>query len=389
MNHLRVHLPPLCTGPAIFSPRPTGINPVLDRLPACKPEILTSRDGLTEIPAADDEIDAGPRNWLRAILRGLHAGLRLGGIALLIFTFMPLLHPYWALAGVAEHFALQVLMAAIALGLLAIALRRWRLLGLVAGIACIELWTIHPYWPTFLAGPKTALAGQQADLKVISLNVWHKSDSYASVRDYIAASNADIVGLVEVTPRWKAELAPLLSLYPYSIDCQDRNPRCEEMLLSKHPFVKSFSGHINKALPVISWGQIAAPGDGTPLTFAVTHLSWPVVRADLDENRETIQAEQARNLLHALQKLGPNLVLMGDFNAAPWSRVQQDLRQVTGLDNAGFLVPSWPAWGPALIRLPIDHIMTRGRMHLAALHHGPNVGSDHLPVEAIISYAQP
>jgi endonuclease/exonuclease/phosphatase (EEP) superfamily protein YafD len=348
---------------------------------------------LSDIPATDDEIDPHSAGWRGAFRRWLHAGLRLGGVALLVVTFLPLLHPYWALAGVAEHFALQVLMAAIALGLLALALRRWRWLGLVAGIACIELWTIHPYWPAFLAGPKSALAGQlagqQADLKVISLNVWHKSDSYGAVRDYIAASNADIVGLVEVTPRWKAELAPLRSLYPYSIDCQDRNPRCEEMLLSKHPFVKSFSGHINKALPVIAWAQIAAPGDGTPLTFAVAHLSWPVIRADLGERGETAQAKQARNLVHALQKLGPNLLLMGDFNAAPWSRVQQDLRQVTGLDNAGFLVPSWPAWGPAPLRLPIDHIMTRGRLHLAALNPGPNVGSDHLPVEAIIGYAQP
>lgn len=349
---------------------------------------------MSEITVTDDAPETLPKRLRKAILRTLHAGLGLGGAALLIVTFLPLLHPYWALAGVAEHFALQVLMAATALGLLALALRRWRWLGLAISIACIELWTIHPYWPAFLTGPKSAMAGQTmaegaSELKVVSLNVWHKSDSYGAVRDYIAASGADVVGLIEVTPRWKAELAPLRAIYPYSIDCQDRNPRCEEMLFSKHPFVKSFSGHINKALPVIAWGEIAAPDDGRPLTFAVTHLSWPIVRADFEDRKDTVQAEQARNLIHALQKLGPNLVLMGDFNAAPWSRVQQDLRQVTGLDNAGFLAPSWPAWGVAPMRLPIDHIMTRGAMRLTSLHPGPKVGSDHLPVEAIISYAQP
>ncbi|WP_374654032.1 endonuclease/exonuclease/phosphatase family protein [Dongia sp.] len=324
-----------------------------------------------------------------AFLRGLHAGLGLGGIILVIVTFLPLLHPYWPLAGLTEHFALQVLMAATVLSLLALALKRWRWFGLLLGIACIELWTIHPYWPSFLTGPRSALAGEGAQMKIVSLNVWHKGQSYAAVRDYLSRSGADMIGLVEVTPRWKAELAPLRALYPYSIDCQDRNPRCEEMLLSKYPFVKSFSGHINKTLPVIAWGQIAAPGNGTPLTFAVTHLSWPVVRTDLGDGEETVQAEQARNLAHALQKLGPNLVLMGDFNGAPWSRVQQDLRQATGLDNQGFLAPSWPAWGPAPVRLPIDHIMARGQTRLATLHPGPDVGSDHLPVEAIIGFAQP
>ena len=86
-----------------------------------------------------------------------------------------------------------------------------------------------------------------------------------------------------------------------------------------------------------------------------------------------------------VNSLGRNLVLMGDFNAAPWSRTQQYLRQNGAFNDHADLALTWPAWGPAIIRLPIDHIMTRGQPRLLSFEPGPNVGSDHLPVEALVT----
>lgn len=338
--------------------------------------------------------------------RGLHRGLGLGGMALILATFLPLLHPFWPLAAVAEHFALQILMGAAALGILALVLRRWRWLGMVAAIALIQLWTIHPYWPGFVTGHKAALASSTGlkvgEMKVVSLNVWYRGDSYEVVRRYLQESNADVIGLVEVTPRWKEELAPLQALYPHRVDCIGDDQRCEEMLLSKHPFLRSGASRIDGTLPVLAWGEVAPRGGGKPVTFAVTHVIVPLksaAPAELAANPlarslpnglpRIAQAEQVQILVDGIRDLGPDLVLMGDFNAAPWSRIQQSLRELTGLDNQGFLAQSWPSWGPTLIRLPIDHILTRGTPRLISFQPGPDVGSDHLPVEATLSFAQP
>lgn len=345
-------------------------------------------------------------NWRRRLAAWLRRALTLGILLLIAATFMPLFHPLWPMTAVTEHFALQMLTAAVVLGLLALALRRWRWFGLVIAVALIQVWIIHPYLPSFTraqASPQTSGTG----LKIVSLNVWYRSAEYETTRRYLAESGADVIGLVEVTPEWKRELAALANLYPYRVDCVDSTLRCEEMLLSKHPILRSGAGWIDEDLPILAWAEIAPPdGTGPPVTFAVTHLAWPLLGArptlpttldnptgrnrplHPDDVPHVAQSEQAENLLAGLEKLGPDLVLMGDFNAAPWSRTQRHFRTASGLDNQGFVAPSWPTWGPAIIRLPIDHIMTRGKLRLDAFRTGPDVGSDHLPVEAMVSFAE-
>jgi endonuclease/exonuclease/phosphatase (EEP) superfamily protein YafD len=334
-------------------------------------------------------------HWLTGLLRRL---LVLGVIGLGVAALMPLFHPFWPLASVAEHFAFQILLGAVLLAILAVVLHCWRWLVPILAVALIQIWIIHPYWPASVA-PKSAAAGER-HLKVVSLNVWYRGDSYQAVRDYLAASGADVIGLAEVTPRWKAELAPLREIYPYGVDCIGSDQRCEQMLLSRHPFTRSGAGRIDGQLPVLAWGELALPGQAT-LAVAVTHLVWPLLPADTPvpaghptaflpagDLPRLAQAEQALQLIAGLAQLPDDLVLMGDFNAAPWSRIQQDLRTTTGLENE-FAAPSWPAWGPWPIRLPIDHILARGRARIHAFAAGPEIGSDHLPVEAVVSLNRP
>ena len=335
-------------------------------------------------------------------IKSLHISLAAGSLGLLFATFLPLLHPYWPLADIAEHFALQILMAAVLLGALALALRRWRWLSVIAGIAFIQIWIIHPYWPV----PSKAMAlpsDSQTQLNLISLNVQYYNDSYATVLDYLSNSDADVIGLVEVSPAWKQELAALNAQYPFRIDCVSADNICQEMLLSKYPFQAEGKGRIQGKLPVLVWGKITPPGNVPPVTIAVTHLSWPFskIRADSDDvslsDRQLLstglpwllQTKQAIALTDAVNQLEPDLILMGDFNMAPWSRTQQFLRRTTGLDSKGDLAPSWPNWLPAALRLPIDHVMTRGNPRLISLAAGPDVGPDHRPVEAVVAFDAP
>jgi endonuclease/exonuclease/phosphatase (EEP) superfamily protein YafD len=172
---------------------------------------------------------------------------------------------------------------------------------------------------------------------------------------------------------------------------------CEMLLMSKHPFKHAYAGRIEGRAPTIAWGEIAF--QGRSITVAATHLAWPL-RAAMDSDRviaggalgpsfadayPLVQSEQAANVAQYLKSLGPDLVLMGDFNSVPWSRTQETLRAATGLQNAGPLVPTWPSWQPAWNRLPIDQIMTRGALTRLSFKSGYYIGSDHLPVEAEIA----
>jgi endonuclease/exonuclease/phosphatase (EEP) superfamily protein YafD len=325
-------------------------------------------------------------------------GMAVASVAPLLADYLPPLASF-------ESFRLHMAVAGLPLFLLALCFRprAFALLG-----PFVFAWNIVPVWPYLpLHGAETGFAnGAVADagtgaesaarLKVVSANVWYRNDGYAAAIHYLESTDADVIGLIEVTPQWLAALQPLYPKYPYRIDCMQSTPPCELMLLSKHPFRRSFAGHIEGRSPVIAWGEVDF--GGRAVTVAATHLAWPlraavggdVVMAGgalqpvLPDAYPLQQSEQAANLATYLKSLGPDLVLMGDFNSVPWSRTQSVLRAATGLRNPGPMVPTWPSWQPKWIRLPIDQIMTRGALARRNLESGYYIGSDHLPVEAEI-----
>ena len=260
------------------------------------------------------------------------------------------------------------------------------------------VWNVVQIWPGL--GDLSAKAQAQSGaplLKLVSYNLWYRNEDPAATLAYLAHSGADVIGLVEATPRLKIALAPLKVLYPHGIDCVSVDPSCEIMLLSKHPLRKPYAGKIDGRYPYIAQGEI--DWGGRAVTVAVAHLSWPLLTPttainatmleppapELPDLPRLAQARQAANLAAHVNKLPPDLVLMGDFNNASWSTIQIAFRKATGLDNRGTYLPSWPTFAGPLFRLPLDHVFLRGGLSLTDIRLGPNVGSDHLPVEAEVA----
>lgn len=332
-----------------------------------------------------------------ALLYPVQLFVHVGLIGIFLGSFAPLLAHQVPPLATFESFQLHLTLASLPLAALALLFRpRWfALLGLLA-----FAWNIVPLWP-YLPFQEPALESAGAEstpkLKVVSANVWYRNDSYAAAIRYFEATDADVIALIELTPQWLTALQPLFKKYPYRIDCMQSLPPCEIMLLSKQPFARAYAGRIDGRAPVIVWGEIAF--QGRPVTIAATHLSWPLraavddarvlpsgaLQPALDDTYPLVQSQQAGNLAQYLNGLGPDLVLMGDFNSVPWSRTHLALRAATGLRNEGPMVPSWPNWQPPWIRLPIDHIMTRGALTRLSFKTGRYIGSDHRPVEAEIA----
>jgi endonuclease/exonuclease/phosphatase (EEP) superfamily protein YafD len=271
---------------------------------------------------------------------------------------------------------------------------RWMVLLGVLSFA----WNLVILWPYLpVRTGAIAAAAESGGLKVVSVNLWYRNDSYDAAVNYLMQTDADVIGLVELTPQWLTALQPLFARYPYRADCMQSLPPCEIMLLSKHPFEKSFAGRIGGKPPSIVWGQIDFAG--RTITVAETHLAWPLVSAignaeatvagtlqpePLIGSDPLLQSQQGAAIAQYLAGLTEDLVLMGDFNSVPWSTTHRAFRAATGLHNEGPMVATWPSWGPFWMRLPIDHIFVRGALERRDFRRGPFVGSDHLPVEAEI-----
>ncbi len=77
----------------------------------------------------------------------------------------------------------------------------------------------------------------------------------------------------------------------------------------------------------------------------------------------------------------PTSLLVGDFNATPWSRVMIDLK-ATGLKRVDCGAPWTSTWRSRrpLAGLPIDSAYVCSGIRAASCRVGPDIGSDHFPL---------
>lgn len=306
------------------------------------------------------------------------------------------LKPVGLWTAVWEHFALQLVGAALVTAILALLSRRWIWAGVLVALAVSHAWPVFPTW-----GSGKVIARPER-LRVVSANLFYFAADEVKTVQTLRDSGADIVGLSEVTPAWQQAIATLADLYPYRVDCFAVAPDCENILLSKVPLSNARSGRLAADAPMIVAADLQ--WSGQLLTVVATHLTWPLSpatneRPGLVSNVDDVsllqgslpatrQVEQAEALARVLADFPPNLVLMGDMNSAPWSRMQRAFRAATGLENAAGWRLSWPSWLPAFLRLPIDHVLTRGDLVVASFMTGPTTDSDHLPVIAEVGWRQ-
>jgi endonuclease/exonuclease/phosphatase (EEP) superfamily protein YafD len=214
--------------------------------------------------------------------------------------------------------------------------------------------------------------GDGAPVRILVVNVLRSSVSHEAVRRLIAGAGADVVGIMEVDDRWLRELAPALEAYPSRIEVP-RSDNFGMALYARGPLAGA-AAYLAVRVPAILAEATVGP---VRLGVALVH---PVPPLD-DELRED-QLRHFDEVAARVRGFTAPFVLMGDFNATPWSRAFVRLRGATGAcdTRAGFGAhTSFPAGG-WLLRIPIDHVLVACSIGVRDRRVGPDVGSDHLPV---------
>lgn len=241
--------------------------------------------------------------------------------------------------------------------------RRWAWAALA-----VPLWAVATMLPA-LGG--SAQPGAWPVATLVSANV-HSSnpDPAAAVRTLVGL-DADIVVVLEPTEAWRPHLAPLRDAYPVH----------REMLREDNFGICIYArdGRITTWWP----DDVQVPGlvlatDGLellavhpPPPFTPTYHEW--WRAELGAI-----ADWARGR--------PQAVVAGDLNATPWCGAYRRLLADGGLHQAGGLGAWHPTWmWPTPLAAPIDHVLVGRTLGFATRWVGPDIGSDHRPVVAVIS----
>jgi len=305
----------------------------------------------------------------------LKATVILAAAGLAVATLFALSARLWWAFDLFSHFRVQYLVLAVLFGALALAVRAWPAALVLAVVALIHGWAVRDLW---LGGGGRA-GGAGVPLRVVAANVLRSNPTPARVQEFVAASDADLVVLVDAQgERWRDVLSGIGERYPNRAPAGWRDG-APVVLFSRHPIledevVRTPGGQRPHLLTEVEFGNRS-------LTVAGVHPESPSPR---DATDSRVRNRQLDHIADSLARAERPAIVTGDFNTTYWSPHFRDLVDAADLRNAAAgqgYVATWPRWlWPA--RIPLDHILFKGPLVVGDFRRGPSVGSDHFPVVA-------
>ncbi len=282
----------------------------------------------------------------------------------------------WIAFDVASQFSVQFLFFVFA-AILGMASPRMK--SLVTAIFFALMIVGYALWPHLVSTGKvetsSMLAGEQ-QLKVASFNTYASNRNYQGIINSVLAIDADVVTLIEMEPDKLGVLAALKQQYPFQYDCNGIN-FCHLAMISKYPLADTDAKPIWDG-PAYIRGSLGAQFGGLTI-FGVHTTRFPHSRA---------QFKQVNALVKLVETLPGAVVIMGDFNSTPFSRINQTVSQGLGFERLTNL-PTWPARA-GFPQLAIDHIfVSPGIRAISAERIGDNAGSDHFPISIVLAVSKP
>lgn len=273
----------------------------------------------------------------------------------------------WIAFDVFSQFTLQfaIVTFAFVIGLL---MPRAKLLAaflvIILGVLGIGAW---PHVASQQVMSFASAAEGERELKVATFNTLYDSDKADAVQAEILRLDADVITLLEMGPNKRRILQALKDRYPHQANCYGID-YCNLVVLSKFPILDSDAKALWEGPPYIR--ARLGPEAGNITVLGVHTIRFPHSRA---------QYRQVVELSKLIEKLPGRKLVMGDFNATPFSRIIETVEQRSNLNRLTNL-PTWPSHAN-LPQIAIDHIFVSPGIKVTESQQiGQPAGSDHFPV---------
>jgi len=187
----------------------------------------------------------------------------------------------------------------------------------------------------------------------------------------------DVLVLLELSPEYAKQLNNL-EAYPHRQINADNSP-FGMGLLSRYPLRDVRVVHDEDDIPTIT---AELDVDGKPLRVIAFHPMPP-----LEPRFHTARNEALKSMARDAQHNDAPTVIVGDFNATPWSSA------FTGLDALGFrrassLEGTWPA-ALGVMGLPLDQVLFSKTGAVESFRVIDGLGSDHRATLTQLHFASP
>lgn len=313
-----------------------------------------------------------------AVLRGLVVFVMFCAVAP---SVLGLLGRWGWVLDLCNHFRFQcaVVLVATTVGLLL--LRSWRMAAVSLGGLALNLVFVLPLY----LGKPGPVDTSQPTMTVMQYNVNTGNKDRNGVIAEIEAHAPDLLFVQEVNQGWMNDLNSGLSDYEvvaasprsdnFGIACYKRKANEDRPTLS---VVSSRSYDITQGVAQVPAIEVTLTLDDQAINVLSIHPLPPVSQAYARARNATLEGAGRWSANQTVPH-----VVMGDFNATPWSTAFRDLQSVGGLVNsqAGFgQAPTWPAKFNTLGMIPIDHLLHSEELVTIDRVIGEANGSDHKPV---------
>src|SRR5262249_11718154 len=280
----------------------------------------------------------------RAVARAVGLGLAVVVALLAVGTAAGFLDRVSWVFEPATLFRLQYAVLLVALVPIALVLMRWRLGVVALALAGINVAVIAPWQ----AAPRGAASLGGPTLRIVAFNVESGNHHYGRLAPLVARLQPDVLGLIELTPAWaRAAASSSVSVRPRRFVAQ---PGAYGMgILSAPRPTTLIARHFPSDGPTALIARFRL--SEKPVTFVLVHVHTPFAGS--------VHERELRALAAARPRLGPRLVVCGDFNTVPWAAQYEDFARQAGLTDVfrgAWHAHSWPSWSPTLGAL-IDHCL--------------------------------
>jgi endonuclease/exonuclease/phosphatase (EEP) superfamily protein YafD len=221
-------------------------------------------------------------------------------------------------------------------------------------------------------------------LRILFANVLGNNNDPTLYLQELREIDADIVVFVEYFPWWhrKAESAPAYKAYPYTA-LKWQGPGGEFGVFSKLP-IKNPQQFVAALRACYSF---EVDLDGKPLRILALHSPRPML------DPETDYYEYWAAVKPRLLALSDPAVIVGDFNATPYSLVYKELTAThlrSAHDDRGRgWATTWPNGMSPVPPIRIDHALLTPGVECVSISEGRGVGSDHKPLILDVRLREP
>lgn len=213
-------------------------------------------------------------------------------------------------------------------------------------------------------------------LVVTSFNIQWNADNHVRSLMYIEQCQADVIVLQEVTLETSIIINNFRDRFPYQYG-------------EGHSHVMVISRYKLQFIEYIKW-----PGKFAKRALHVTcsihgrliHLFAVHLQVTRIWHEVAIRNQQIASLSNSIKNCNDAVMVVGDFNAAPGSRVLNTIEKEIGLKISSTLLsyrPTWPAKA-GILGIQLDHFFVSSNLHVLSQQPGPCLDSDHRPITATV-----